>query len=142
MSTITVDHAVLKKALEALEDVPNYYDGPHDSLGGCPSCYENSYMPHAPTCKKQNAITALRTALAQQEQEQNMTQEDIIRMAREAGLAIAYSERDEEGWRELASFAALVAAAERAACADICDQHASIEGIAQQCAAEIRARNT
>ena len=38
-------------------------------------------------------------------------------------------------------FAALVAAAERAACADICDQHASIEGIAQKCAAEIRARN-
>jgi hypothetical protein len=30
--------------------------------------------------------------------------------------------------------------AERAACADICDQHASIEGIAQRCAAEIRAR--
>ncbi len=38
-------------------------------------------------------------------------------------------------------FAALVAAAERTACADICDQHASIEGIAQQCAAEIRARS-
>lgn len=31
--------------------------------------------------------------------------------------------------------------AEREACADICDQHASIEGIAQRCAAEIRARN-
>lgn len=30
---------------------------------------------------------------------------------------------------------------EREACADICDQHASIEGIAQKCAAEIRARN-
>jgi hypothetical protein len=30
--------------------------------------------------------------------------------------------------------------AERAACADICDQHASIEGIAQRCAAEIRER--
>jgi len=30
--------------------------------------------------------------------------------------------------------------AERAACADICEQHASIEGIAQRCAAEIRAR--
>jgi hypothetical protein len=30
---------------------------------------------------------------------------------------------------------------ERAACADICDQHASIEGIAQRCAAEIRARS-
>ena len=37
-------------------------------------------------------------------------------------------------------FAALVAAAERDACADICDQHASVEGIAQRCAAEIRAR--
>ena len=32
-------------------------------------------------------------------------------------------------------------AMERAACADICDQHASIEGIAQRCAAEIRARS-
>lgn len=30
--------------------------------------------------------------------------------------------------------------AEREACADICDQHASVEGIAQCCAAAIRAR--
>jgi len=30
---------------------------------------------------------------------------------------------------------------EREACADICDQHASVEGIAQRCAAEIRARS-
>jgi hypothetical protein len=29
---------------------------------------------------------------------------------------------------------------ERAACADICDQHASVEGIAQRCAEQIRAR--
>lgn len=109
-----------------------------------------------------------------------MNRDDIIRMAREAGLALAYSERDEDGWKELARFAALVAASERekvarwmlgigyatghgdtiedllnhlctqigegllmerAACADICDQHASIEGIAQRCAAEIRARS-
>jgi hypothetical protein len=70
-----------------------------------------------------------------------MTQEDILKLAREAGLAIAYAERDDDGWKELANFAALVAAAERAACADICDQHASIEGVAQRCAAEIRARN-
>jgi hypothetical protein len=70
-----------------------------------------------------------------------MTPDDILRMAREAGLAIAYSERDEDGWLELERFAALVAAAERAACADICDQHASIEGIAQRCAVEIRARS-
>ena len=31
-------------------------------------------------------------------------------------------------------------AAEREACADICDQHASVEGIAQRCAERIRAR--
>jgi len=37
-------------------------------------------------------------------------------------------------------FAYMLLAAEREACADICDQHASIEGIAQKCAAEIRAR--
>ena len=67
-----------------------------------------------------------------------MTQEDIIRMAREA-----VTKDDGEyfsTYEYLERFAALVAAAERAACADICDQHASIEGIAQQCAAEIRAR--
>ena len=29
---------------------------------------------------------------------------------------------------------------EREACADICDQHASIEGIAQRCVEQIRAR--
>jgi hypothetical protein len=31
-------------------------------------------------------------------------------------------------------------AMERAACADICYQHASVEGIAQRCAEQIRAR--
>jgi hypothetical protein len=65
-----------------------------------------------------------------------MTREDIIRMAREAGFA---------GWKcdegKIERFATLVAAAERAACADICDQHASIEGIAQRCAEQIRARS-
>ncbi len=66
-----------------------------------------------------------------------MTQEDILRMAREAGIIWWSSDQTPL----LTRFAALVAAAERAACADICDQHASIEGIAQQCAAEIRARN-
>jgi uncharacterized protein YcbX len=116
----------------------------------------------------------------------DMTQENIIRMARECfadpdgSLALLTP--------ELTEFAALVAAAERenvahwmrslgyatghgdtiedlldhlgtqiaeglyvqglfsrtmerAACADICDQHASVEGIAQRCAEQIRARN-
>ena len=45
-------------------------------------------------------------------------------------------------WAMLALRAALEqpnpVAAEREACAEICDQHASIEGIAQRCAAAIR----
>jgi hypothetical protein len=39
-----------------------------------------------------------------------MTRDDIIRMAREAGLAIAYAECDEDDWQELERFAALQAA--------------------------------
>jgi hypothetical protein len=65
-----------------------------------------------------------------------MTREDIIRMAREAGFA---------GWKcdegKIERFASLIASAEREACADICDQHASVEGIAQRCAEQIRARS-
>jgi hypothetical protein len=57
-----------QQALEALENLSNCYAGVHDSSGECASCHERSYMPHAPDCKKQNAIIALRAALAQQEQ--------------------------------------------------------------------------
>jgi hypothetical protein len=68
-----------------------------------------------------------------------MTRDDIIKLACKAGIA-----KYGLGWTcwegQLERFAALVAAAEREACADICDQHASIEGIAQRCAAAIRAR--
>jgi hypothetical protein len=84
-----------------------------------------------------------------------MTQEDIIRMAREAGLASIYSACDVpnvsfvyEDWdEELERFAALVAAAEREACAKVCE--AEYEGYdwadrerdgAEACAAAIRAR--
>ena len=64
-----------------------------------------------------------------------MTQDDTLRMAREAGLTtMAHDSR-------IAHFAALIAAVEREACADICDQHASVEGIAQRCAEQIRARS-
>ena len=69
-----------------------------------------------------------------------MNRDDIIRMAREAGFSAKQSEIYFD--RMLERFAALVAAAEREACADICDQHASIEGITQRCANAIRARGT
>jgi len=65
-----------------------------------------------------------------------MTRAEIIRMAREAG----YTSYDSLSER-LHEFAALVVAAEREACADICDSEATIEGIAQKCASAIRARS-
>lgn len=60
--------AAAQQALEALENLSDCYVGDHDSAGECASCHERSYRPHAPDCKKQNAITTLRAALAQQEQ--------------------------------------------------------------------------
>jgi hypothetical protein len=56
-----------QQALEALESISDCYVGDDDDAGECASCHERSYKPHAPDCKKQNAITALRAALAQPE---------------------------------------------------------------------------
>jgi hypothetical protein len=65
-----------------------------------------------------------------------MDREDIIRMAREAGLAYG---SDEKPLGSVTRFAALVAAAEREACASICFQEApSIDG--ELIAEAIRAR--
>jgi hypothetical protein len=54
-----------------------------------------------------------------------MTRDDIIRMAREAGLA-SYPGwvTDGEGLENLERFAALIAAAEREECAKVCDRNA------------------
>ena len=80
-----------------------------------------------------------------------MTREDIIRMAREAGLrsavllhiyggegALLDSELNE--LRNIERFAALVAASEREACAKVCDGWLHADG--DHCAAAIRARGT
>jgi hypothetical protein len=73
-----------------------------------------------------------------------MTRDDIIRLAQEAGMPKVYSFRSSATHWDfhpaLEKFAALVATAEREACADICDQHSTCEGIAQKCATAIRAR--
>lgn len=78
-----------------------------------------------------------------------MTQDEIIKMAREAGFTPS---RDEWVFTEmLERFAVLVAAAEREACAQICDAKVDAEyatgkvdhnemGWAQSCAIDIRAR--
>ncbi len=81
-----------------------------------------------------------------------MTQDDIIRMAGESGMTYA----PRTGWvvgsiARLERFAALVAAAEREACAKVCDSKVAAEyatgkvdhneiGWTQSCAADIRAR--
>ena len=71
-----------------------------------------------------------------------MDREDIIRMAREAGFEVYGTDVwITDGWwlEELERFAALVAAAEREACASICFQEGpSIDG--ELIAEAIRAR--
>lgn len=79
-----------------------------------------------------------------------MNRDDIIRMAREVGLlrvGDGWTEPSRWGADEIERFAALVAAAEREACADICDQYSDIREIntamgvaAANCADLIRAR--
>jgi phosphoserine phosphatase len=82
-----------------------------------------------------------------------MTRDDIIRMAREAGLNPIYSACDEpdvsyayEDWdEEIEKFAALVAAAEREACAKVCEARYMGDNNredmeARRCADAIRAR--
>ena len=80
-----------------------------------------------------------------------MTQDEIIRMAREAGipietdwagrpstLVINDSGVSLRGVDDLERFAAIVAAHEREACAKVCEDHFSSDG--HWCAAAIRAR--
>ena len=51
-----------------------------------------------------------------------MNREDIIRMAREAGWDAHHAEFD----TRIERFAALVASAEREACAEVCKKHADV----------------
>ena len=75
-----------------------------------------------------------------------MNRDDIIRMAREAGLHLYVNDLTEEPYALIVErFAALVAAAERSACAQVCDEIANkpsnmVLGVALDCAAAIRAR--
>ena len=64
-----------------------------------------------------------------------MTDEQFRNLCNVYGFAPSRSLRE-----LLETATAQVVISEREACADICDQHASIEGIAQRCAAAIRAR--
>jgi hypothetical protein len=74
-----------------------------------------------------------------------VTRDDIIRMAREAGFNHPSSEKDTDYYK-LDRFATLVAAAEREACAKVCEDIATeTYGMTQlreygECAAAIRAR--
>ena len=63
--------------------------------------------------------------------EARMTREDIVRMAQETGVTA-------ERVRDLVNFAALVASAEREACAKVCED--SVEYAGDTLAQAIRAR--
>ena len=66
-----------------------------------------------------------------------MNREDMIRMAKEAGWQYAHGD---SGYEPLWEFAALVASAERTACAELCDRFANRMMDAEECADAIRAR--
>ena len=72
-----------------------------------------------------------------------MDREEIIRMAREAGFRDTTTPVVALGvsWEQVERFATLIAAAEREACAKVCDgmDHNGVM-IAADCAAAIRAR--
>ncbi len=65
-----------------------------------------------------------------------MTRDDIIKLAMEADVWVAGLEPYQS---RLEHFAALVAAAEREACAKVCEAQRSMR-VARRCAAAIRAR--
>jgi hypothetical protein len=81
-----------------------------------------------------------------------MNRDDIIRMAREAGLwemltsfsnEFGNANPEEDCMKELERFAALVAATEREACAKVCEKDATAWGYdsnGASCAIAIRAR--
>lgn len=93
---------------------------------------------HPAPCARQCEAQAFRGEIAAEQRRSEMYADLVRRTAEALGLTRG------DGWHELPErVAAAVAAnraAEREACADICDQHASVEGIAQRCAAAIRAR--
>ena len=72
-----------------------------------------------------------------------MTQDDIIKLAREAELVYG---SDEKPLGSVTRFAALVAAHEREACALVCEERQEVfqkyytKGLAAMCAEAIRAR--
>ena len=67
-----------------------------------------------------------------------MNREEIIRMAREAGLAYG---SDEKPLGSVTRFASLVAAAEREACAKVLDDWKKHNWTFEDCVAVIRARS-
>ena len=71
-----------------------------------------------------------------------MTKDDIIRMAREAGLHLYVNDLTEEPYALVVErFAKLVAAAEREACAKVCEERGMVKG-GEVFASRIRARTT
>jgi hypothetical protein len=59
-----------------------------------------------------------------------MTRDEMIEMARKAGSLIEIAQEKDLLWLE--SFAALVASAERKACAEICKKHADVYAMLEQ----------
>lgn len=69
-----------------------------------------------------------------------MNKEDIIRMAREAQMPFYWRTGEITYLDKLERFAALVASAEREACAKVCEEYADDSRTGSTCSEVIRAR--
>lgn len=118
MTHTTTRDDIIRVALEALQSISNCYVGDDDEAGECASCHERSYKPHALDCKKNNAITALKAALAQEH---------------DAELSAAL---------EVRAYVASAVAAERERCAMVCEalpcRGSEYDAATMDCAAAIR----
>jgi hypothetical protein len=72
MTKILIDEAVVRQALEALEDFEDAirYDNEQDDIGAHVCCGALSYNPHTKNCRVVKAITTLQEALAEQQAQQ------------------------------------------------------------------------
>jgi hypothetical protein len=88
----------MKQALEALEDFVDVikYDNEQDDIGRRACCDVLSYNPHSENCKAKQAITAIKAALAQPEQEPVAWRIKVETKLRDGSLDVGYQPRNEK----------------------------------------------
>lgn len=148
MTTITIDRAVVQQALEALETLvptkgPSIYNSARDALRAALAQQDEPVLVQGELPPRYVARSPIQAEPVEPVATLTAQRDDILRMAREAGLL----PNPEVYVEDLDRFAALVAAAERDACAALleangmrCGEESLSRLILETNAAAIRAR--